>query len=146
MNVNKPDTEDLTWQRRTLPSVSRLTDILCQYFTTVLLIWVALQPHSHKINEQLVFAKMNLPDHTVPLVLWICPNFKASAIVRLLDHPFFTNIRPTQRWCQHWPLKGFQSLLHMLTRVNSEAEWKSFVSLLIQSKQTPVRQKGKIRH
>lgn len=46
--------------------------------------------HSQKINEQLVFAKMNLPDHTVLLVPGICLNFKAYAIVMLLDHFSFT--------------------------------------------------------
>lgn len=83
-------TQKICHQRGESHSVSRLTDILCQYFTAALLIWVVPQPHSHKINEQLVFAKMNLPDHTVPLVPWICLNFEASAIVTLLDRSLFT--------------------------------------------------------
>ena len=95
MSVNKPGAEDLSSERRISLSVSRLTDILRQYFTAALLIWVVPQPHSHKINEQLVFAKMNLPDHAVPLVPWICLHFEASAIVTLLDRSLCTIHGPT---------------------------------------------------
>lgn len=69
---------------------------------SVLLMQVAPKLRSQQINEQLVFAKMNLPDRMVPLVLRICLNFKASANVMLPGHPSFTNqwFRQQQRWAE----------------------------------------------
>ena len=97
MSVTNPDTEDLKSEKATSLSVSRLTDVLCQYFRTVLLMRVAPRLRSHtKINEQLLFAKMNLPDHTVPLALWIRQEFPSICHCNAA-WPSFIRRRPYHR-------------------------------------------------